>query len=304
MNRVIRVKLMQLSPTTFVPNFVVWSSKGLFNASPRPFFCCRMTTTWKGGTPKRDKDTGCLVFDDASDFRPNLTPKEILLGGSFGGTYFRDIKLEKTGKWYRNAWKEFESDGWFEGLDIARMVSSPIYHKEVNTYKVKCGQSLAEWESKGWIDPKYDSHGWFHWYCRFFKGRRCPDDERQIGRWKKVAGLTGRWRSNLIAKCVRAGKSWNDTSVSPVVRQTLQHWAYRLNKRDFERYAAKVRKGAKTSFIPQHTMKHVVEPDKGDEKAANKGTSKRKRTETQRSEINQDEEGPIASRVKRKKTEK
>lgn len=39
---------------------------------------------------------------------------------------------------------------------------------------------------------------------------------------------TGRWKRNLIAKCVRAGKPYSDVSVSPVVRQTLQHWGYEL----------------------------------------------------------------------------
>lgn len=102
------------------------------------------------------------------------------------------------------------------------------------------------------------SHGQFHWYCHFFLGRRCKDDPRQISRWVKCAGETGRWRRNLIAKCVRAGKSFDDYSVAPVVRQTLLHWAYELNEKDYNAYARQVKAGAKTSFIPTHTMKHVV----------------------------------------------
>jgi len=35
--------------------------------------------------PVRDKD-GCLIFPDHLNFRPNLTPKEVLHMGSFGGT--------------------------------------------------------------------------------------------------------------------------------------------------------------------------------------------------------------------------
>lgn len=30
-------------------------------------------------------DLGRLVFDDAPDFRPMLTPKEVIQAGSFGG---------------------------------------------------------------------------------------------------------------------------------------------------------------------------------------------------------------------------
>lgn len=102
-----------------------------------------------------------------------------------------------------------------------------------------------------------------HWYCRFFLGRRCDDDARQISRWAKCAGSAGRWKRNLIAKCVRAGKAHDDWSVSPVVRQTLAHWAYELTEADYEEYAEQVRGGKATSFVPQYTMAHVVENDGG-----------------------------------------
>lgn len=39
--------------------------------------------------PTRDNTTKTLYFADFPDFRPNLTPKEVLQMGSFGGTYFR-----------------------------------------------------------------------------------------------------------------------------------------------------------------------------------------------------------------------
>ena len=37
-----------------------------------------------------------------------------------------------------------------------------------------------------------DPYGWFMWYCRFYLGRRCEDDERQIGRWKNCTGPKGK----------------------------------------------------------------------------------------------------------------
>ncbi len=70
-----------------------------------------------------------------------------------------------------------------------------------------------------------------------------------MARWAACAGATGRWRNNLIAKCVAAGAAHDDPAVSPVVRQTLQHWAYRLTQADHDAYAAKVRRGKSTSFI-------------------------------------------------------
>jgi len=181
--------------------------------------------------PKRNSD-GVLIFPDEKEFRPNMTPKEVLQAGSFGGTYFRPIKSSVTGLKYNKMWNELPQN-WLEGLNIKRMVSSTNYDDKVNTYKAKCGGSLEMWETSGWID-KIDPYGWFMWYCRFYLGRRCKDDDRQIGRWKNCTGPKGRWKNNLIGKIARAGVAYNNPGISPVIRQTLQHWAYRLNEKDYQ----------------------------------------------------------------------
>ena len=41
------------------------------------------------------------------DFRPNITPIEVIKKGVFGGTYFGDIYSSVFDKWYKNSWKEF-----------------------------------------------------------------------------------------------------------------------------------------------------------------------------------------------------
>ncbi len=81
--------------------------------------------------------------------------------GAFGGTYFRNIKID--GVWYKDAHKEFDSPAtdWFQGVDVKTRVTSQKYSNAVNKYKVKCGQSLDEWLDKGWIKTEFDSHGWF-----------------------------------------------------------------------------------------------------------------------------------------------
>jgi hypothetical protein len=108
---------------------------------------------------------------------------------------------------------------------------------------VKVGQSIEEWEAAKWIVHEWDAsrricpapltesrqvRGWFQWYCRFFIGRRCDDDERQIKRWAGVAGKTGRWRNTLLKKYHSAHLSEvspTEETVSPAIRQTLLHWA-------------------------------------------------------------------------------
>jgi len=214
---------------------------------------------WSGGTPTRRTD-GTLKFDEWPDFRPNLTPEEILRAGSFGGGYFRNIRSAVTSAEYEEVWKELPSS-WIRGLDLDTMIRSDTYNKTVNTYKVDCGAKSTPrktdpfgqlyWESKHWIIAQ-DPYGWFQWYCRFYQGRRSDDDGRQIQRWCKCAGKRGRWKRNLVAKCLRHGgtEPWNNRTISPVVRQTLQHWGYRLTRRDFDADSDIVRaRGA--SYFPR-----------------------------------------------------
>jgi len=188
--------------------------------------------------PKKNTE-GVLVFPDSKEFRPNMTPKEVLQAGSFGGTYFRPIKSSVTGLKYNKMWNELPQN-WLEGLDVKTKISSTNYDTNVNTYKVKCGGSLEMWETSGWIQAQ-DPYGWFMWYCRFYLGRRTEDDERQISRWKNCAGLKGRWKGNLISKIARSGARYDDFSISPVVRQTLQHWGYVLTPKDYEQGKKRVK---------------------------------------------------------------
>jgi|TARA_Y100000994_G_C15616399_1_gene411114 hypothetical protein len=171
-------------------------------------------------------------FKDYPDFKPNLTPKEVFKMGSFGGTYFRPIKSSVTGKSYKseNVIKEYPKS-WFTGINKKTHVISSKYDKNINKYKVKCGSSLEDWEKNDWID-KQDPYGWFQWYCRFYRGRRSDDDERQINRWKKLAGPNGRFRKRLINMIKKKNTKYNDETVSPVIRQVLLHWGYELKASD------------------------------------------------------------------------
>jgi hypothetical protein len=156
-----------------------------------------------------------------------------------------------------------------------------LFSTRVNKYHVDCGFKnsksdtfgLAAWEEKGWIAAQ-DPYGWFMWYCRFFLGRRTNDDDRQVSRFLKCAGPKGRWRGNLVAKCLRDGKPFDDPSVSPVVRQTLHHWGYQLTQADFSKSSDRVMAHGATYF-PRSELSHVVAPGK----ISDHNTSKRKRSE-------------------------
>lgn len=183
--------------------------------------------------PKRDSHNR-LVFEAGSsssikpllkEFRPNQSPEQVLKGGAFGGTYFRTITSAVTNKTYKGeqALHDTVPNEWIDGLDVERMLTSNTYDASINKFGAKCGGSLGMWESSGWISEA-DPYGWFQWYCRFFQGRRCSDDYRQVSRWLKIAGPKGRFKSQLCNKIIAANAKADNATISPVIRQTLFHW--------------------------------------------------------------------------------
>ena len=76
------------------------------------------------------------------EFRPNVSPVDVIKKGAFGGTYFRDIYSCVTGKFYKNSWKEFKE---LEDIDH-RYYCSDFYDVSLNKYGVECGTSLRFWE--------------------------------------------------------------------------------------------------------------------------------------------------------------
>lgn len=133
-------------------------------------------------------------------FEPEISPSEMLHLGIFGGDYFNSVP------------NEFPKE-WFNGVQL----SPGEAHKELNYFKVNASMSLAEWKRKGWISEE-DPKGWFLWYCRYYAGRRIPDeDQRQITRWKNM-----RRHLSQIQKFCQNG----DLTCRPRQRQALLHWAY------------------------------------------------------------------------------
>lgn len=202
-------------------------------------------TSWKvvQDPPARDEN-GTFHFPSHPDFQPNKAPSEILREGCFGGSYYRPLYSSVLGITIADDWRELPAD-WITGINVETQLISSELNPEINKYGVNCGQSIEEWEANGWINHEYDVRGWFQWYTRFFMGRRCDDDERQVGRWKRCVGEKGRWRRTLLKKYVNAGiKSATDDGddevegVSPAIHQTCHHWAWEVRQDVLDRWWA------------------------------------------------------------------
>ena len=133
-------------------------------------------------------------------FRPELTPKEMLALGVFGGKYMTDCRKEFPASWFARA-----------------KLASSGYDRELNYFGVDASQPLSVWRRKGWIHPA-DPRGWFQWYCRYYAGRRMTtEDARQIKRWKAIRRHIAQIRQHCEP---------GDPMCRPRQRQALLHWAY------------------------------------------------------------------------------
>jgi len=135
----------------------------------------------------------------APEFTPDLTPPEMLALGVFGGRYMTDCRAEYPAAWFEHA-----------------RLCPERHDPSLNCFGVNASQPLEVWRRKGWIYWE-DPRGWFQWYCRYYLGRRCPDDARQIGRWRAIARHVAQLRRHCAP---------GDVLCRPRQRQSLLHWAY------------------------------------------------------------------------------
>jgi hypothetical protein len=138
-----------------------------------------------------------------SDFKPQLTPAQMLALGVFGGKYMADCR------------KEFPAS-WFKKAKLCRQ----RHDAPLNFFGVNASQPLSVWRRKRWIYHE-DPRGWFQWYCRYYSGRRCPDDLRQIKRWRAVRRHLAQLKKNCAPGNLNCRRKQ---------RQALLHWAYDTRK--------------------------------------------------------------------------
>jgi len=136
----------------------------------------------------------------APDFRPQLTPKQMLNLGVFGGKYMTDTTDEFPGDWF-----------------VGAKLSPERPDASLNYFGILASQPLSVWRKKGWIHPD-DPRGWFQWYCRYYFGRRLgAEDARQIKRWKAMRRHIRQIEKNCEPCDLRCRRRQ---------RQALLQWAY------------------------------------------------------------------------------
>lgn len=139
------------------------------------------------------------------EFTPELTPQQMLELGVFGGKYMNDCHNEFPKSWFTRA-------------RLSPKKSDPM----INYFGVTASQPLSEWWRKGWINEMHDPRGWFQWYCRYYSGRRIPEeDERQIKRWKQIKRHIAQIKKNCRPR---------DLECRKCQRQAVLHWAYDSRK--------------------------------------------------------------------------
>jgi hypothetical protein len=136
-------------------------------------------------------------YDDG--FAPELTPRELLALGVFGGRYMTDCAAEFPRSWFARA-----------------KLCHERHDPALNYFGVNASQPLSVWRKKGWICHE-DPRGWFQWYCRYYVGRRSLDDARQISRWRAIRRHVAQIRANCPRRAL---------DCRPRQRQALLHWAY------------------------------------------------------------------------------
>jgi hypothetical protein len=134
------------------------------------------------------------------EFAPQLTPRQMLALGVFGGKYMTDCR------------REFPAS-WFKAAKLSPQGRDP----SLNFFGIHASQPLAEWRRKGWLHDD-DPRGWFQWYCRYYMGRRMPhEDRRQIKRWKMIRRHVRQVQKNCEPGHLTCRRRQ---------RQALLHWAY------------------------------------------------------------------------------
>lgn len=171
-------------------------------------------------------------------FYPNLTPRQVIESGAFGGCYFGYPIEEYTNYDYASLFKYH-----FDSLPMESYLGES-YKPKANKWGIKSGMDYQYWKDMGWMHSD-DPYGWFEWWCKYDMGRRGDDDRRQIARWQDFCGRKGRWRNNIYSKLQKSAEETGkeDWNISPRIQQSLLHWGYEINNCDYQEWCMDKERG-------------------------------------------------------------
>lgn len=118
------------------------------------------------------------------DFKPELSPKELLALGLFGGKYMTDCRSEFPEDWFDHA-----------KLSPARKDIS------LNYYQVDASQPLKVWQANGWINPIDPPGAGFNGIAAIIM------DEEFLTKTAARSSAGGRWCA-ILARLKRIAIKW------------------------------------------------------------------------------------------------
>jgi hypothetical protein len=118
------------------------------------------------------------------EFRPELTPPEMLALGVFCGKYMTDCRAEFPASWFERA-----------RLSPSRRDCS------LNYFGIDASQPLSIWREKGWIHPD-DPRGWFQCTVATI--------------WGAARRMTTRGRSDAGRQCVGISRRLDGTAIQEI----------------------------------------------------------------------------------------
>jgi hypothetical protein len=120
------------------------------------------------------------------DFKPDFTPDVMIRMGVFGGLGVKGIETEIPIEWL--LYSLFDKN---VGITYTNMMFAD---QRKNYYKVISSVYPSS-------DGK-DSRLFFHWYCRYYLGKRSEEDEDMIKTWMTLETLRERVLKSLPSECL------------------------------------------------------------------------------------------------------
>lgn len=156
-------------------------------------------------------DPPLTLMVESGQFRPFYSPKDMLILGIFGGTYF--------GK--NNAWPlypEFKAKGLFDGLG-QNLYLNLVFDVEQNNFQVDPGKSNRTFNMPLPL-KRFHPHGWFQWYLQFYYGEKSPADVHRIRQWAYAINIEWAYIAEL-SPYAGSGNRKTDLTFLPERRQRL-----------------------------------------------------------------------------------